>query len=136
MESVHLKFTEDALRAIAREAMLKIGRSGTAHYKNIMLEIMRDMPSQPNIKEVVISEDAVERNEPPIVVYTKAGESARGDESMLPATTKKMTKNKVGVRCVFSLPLRDIGVSTHGGAAFVGRQRSIKALRRPRKSGA
>jgi ATP-dependent Clp protease ATP-binding subunit ClpX len=78
MESVHLKFTEDALRAIAREAMKrKSGARGLrAIMENIMLEIMYDMPSQPNIKEVVISEDVVERNEPPIVVYTKAAESA------------------------------------------------------------
>jgi ATP-dependent Clp protease ATP-binding subunit ClpX len=44
--------------------------------ENIMLDIMYDMPSQPNIKEVVISEDVVDKTEPPIVVYTKAAESA------------------------------------------------------------
>jgi len=78
MESVHLKFTEDALRAIAREAMKrKSGARGLrAIMENIMLDIMYDMPSQPNIKEVVISEDVVEKHEPPIVVYTTAAESA------------------------------------------------------------
>jgi ATP-dependent Clp protease ATP-binding subunit ClpX len=77
MESVHLKFTEEALRAIARDAMKrKSGARGLrAIMENIMLDIMYDMPSQPNIKEVVISEDVVERHEPPIVVYTKAAES-------------------------------------------------------------
>jgi ATP-dependent Clp protease ATP-binding subunit ClpX len=78
MESVHLKFTEEALRAIARDAMKrKSGARGLrAIMENIMLDIMYDMPSQPNIKEVVISEDVVEKHEPPIVVYTKAAESA------------------------------------------------------------
>ena len=78
MESVHLKFTEEALRAIARDAMRrKSGARGLrAIMENIMLDIMYDMPSQPNIKEVVISEDVVNKNEPPIVVYTKAAESA------------------------------------------------------------
>src|SRR3990170_2453761 len=78
MESVHLKFTEEALRSIAREAMKrKSGARGLrAIMENIMLDIMYDMPSQPNIKEVLISEDVVDRNEPPIVVYTKAAESA------------------------------------------------------------
>ena len=78
MESVHLKFTEEALRAISRDAMKrKSGARGLrAIMENIMLDIMYDMPSQPNIKEVVISEDVVERHEPPIVVYTKAAESA------------------------------------------------------------
>src|SRR2546425_2971844 len=78
METVHLKFTEEALRAIAREAMKrKSGARGLrAIMENIMLDIMYDMPSQPNIKEVVISDDVVDRNEAPIVVYTKAAESA------------------------------------------------------------
>jgi ATP-dependent Clp protease ATP-binding subunit ClpX len=78
MESVHLKFTEEALRAIALDAMKrKSGARGLrAIMENIMLDIMYDMPSQLNIKEVVISEDVVERHEPPIVVYTKAAESA------------------------------------------------------------
>ena len=78
MESVHLKFTEEAIRAIARDAMTrKSGARGLrAIMENIMLEIMYDMPSQPNIKEVIISEDVVNKNEPPIVVYTKAAESA------------------------------------------------------------
>src|SRR2546427_8442468 len=78
MESVHLKFTEEALRAIARDATKrKSGARGLrAIMENIMLEIMYDMPSQPNSKEVVISDDVVDRKEPPIVVYTKAAESA------------------------------------------------------------
>ena len=78
MESVHLKFTEEALKAIAREAMKrKSGARGLrAIMENIMLDIMYDMPSQPNIKEVVISDDVVNKSEPPIVVYTKAAESA------------------------------------------------------------
>jgi ATP-dependent Clp protease ATP-binding subunit ClpX len=78
MENVHLKFTEEALKSIAREAMKrKSGARGLrAIMENIMLEIMYDIPSQPNIKEVVISDDVVDRNEPPIVVYSKAAESA------------------------------------------------------------
>jgi ATP-dependent Clp protease ATP-binding subunit ClpX len=78
MESVHLKFTEEALRAIAREAMKrKSGARGLrAIMEIIMLDIMYDIPSQPNIKEVVISDDVVDRSEPPIVVYSKAAESA------------------------------------------------------------
>jgi ATP-dependent Clp protease ATP-binding subunit ClpX len=37
---------------------------------------MYEMPSQPNIKEVVITEEVMVRNEPPMVVYSKAAESA------------------------------------------------------------
>lgn len=78
MENVHLKFTEEALHTIAREAMKrKSGARGLrAIMENIMLEVMYEMPSQPNIKEVIISDEVVTRNEPPIVVYAKAAESA------------------------------------------------------------
>jgi ATP-dependent Clp protease ATP-binding subunit ClpX len=78
MENVHLKFTEEALRGIAHEAMKrKSGARGLrAIMENIMLEVMYEMPSQINIKEVIISEEVVTRNEPPIVVYSKAAESA------------------------------------------------------------
>ncbi len=78
MESVHLKFTEEALRAISKEAMKrKSGARGLrAIMENIMLDVMYEMPSQPNIKEVVISEEVVSRNEAPIMVYSKAAESA------------------------------------------------------------
>ena len=41
-----------------------------------MLDVMYEMPSQPNIKEVVITEEVMTRNEPPMVVYSKAAESA------------------------------------------------------------
>jgi ATP-dependent Clp protease ATP-binding subunit ClpX len=78
MESVHLKFTEEAMRAIAREAMKrKSGARGLrAIMENIMLDVMYEIPSQPNIKEVIISEEVVTRGEAPIIVYSKAAESA------------------------------------------------------------
>ena len=78
MEGVHLKFTEDALWAIAREAMRrKSGARGLrAIIENTMLELMYEMPTQTNIKEVIISAEVVTRNEPPVVVYGKTAESA------------------------------------------------------------
>jgi ATP-dependent Clp protease ATP-binding subunit ClpX len=74
MESVRLKFTEGALRAIAREAFRrKSGARGLrAIMEEIMLDVMYDIPSQAEIEEVVISEEVVERKESPIVVYTSA----------------------------------------------------------------
>lgn len=74
LESVHLRFTEGALTAIAREALArKTGARGLrAIMENIMLDIMYDIPSQPNIKEVLISEEVVARNAQPIVMYQKA----------------------------------------------------------------
>ena len=74
MENVHLRFTEGALGAIAREALKrKSGARGLrAIMENIMLDVMYDIPSQPNIKEVLISEEVVSRKVQPIVLYQKA----------------------------------------------------------------
>ncbi len=78
MEGVHLKFTDEAMWAIAAEAMKrKSGARGLrAIMENTMLDLMYEMPSQPNIKEVIISDEVVARKGPPLVVYTKAAESA------------------------------------------------------------
>ena len=78
MENVHLRFTEGALAAISNEALKR--RSGArglrAILENIMLDVMFEIPSQPTIKEVVISEDVVRNREQPLVVYQKAQETA------------------------------------------------------------
>jgi len=78
MENVHLKFTDGALTAIAREALKrKSGARGLrAIMENVMLDIMYDIPSQPNIKEVLISEEVITSHEQPIVLYQKAAETA------------------------------------------------------------
>jgi ATP-dependent Clp protease ATP-binding subunit ClpX len=78
MENVHLRFTEGALGAISSEALKR--RSGArglrAILENIMLDVMFEIPSQPTIKEVVISEEVVRNREHPLVVYQKAQETA------------------------------------------------------------
>jgi len=78
MEGVHLKFTDGALVAIAREALRrKSGARGLrAILENTMLDVMYEIPSQINIKEVLISEEVVTRHEQPIVLYQKTAETA------------------------------------------------------------
>ncbi len=78
MENVRLNFTEGALRAISREAMArKSGARGLrAIMEAIMLDVMYEVPSRPEIEEVVISEEVVEHKEKPIIVY--AGASRTG----------------------------------------------------------
>lgn len=77
-ENVKLKFTEEALKAVAREAIKrKSGARGLrAILEDAMLDIMYDVPSESNIKEVVINEDVVLKKSTPIVVYQEAAESA------------------------------------------------------------
>lgn len=78
MEGVKLKFTDGALRAIAREAIKRnTGARGLrAIMENVMLDLMYEIPSQKNIKECIISEETVVNNEPPIVLYEESEKSA------------------------------------------------------------
>jgi ATP-dependent Clp protease ATP-binding subunit ClpX len=77
MENVRLKFTEGSLGAIAREALVrKSGARGLrAIMEEIMLDVMYDVPSHPEIEEVVISKEVVENREQPIVVYASASKA-------------------------------------------------------------
>src|SRR6266508_4481306 len=78
MDGVTLKFTEGALRAVARAAMKnKAGARGLrAILESAMLDIMYDVPSRRNVREIVISEDVIDKHEPPLVVMQKEAESA------------------------------------------------------------
>ncbi len=71
MENVKLKFTEGSLALIAREALLrKAGARGLrAILEDIMLDVMYDAPSQKQIKEVVITEDAISGKHAPIRIF-------------------------------------------------------------------
>jgi len=78
MDGVSLKFTDGSLRSIARAALKnKAGARGLrAILENAMLDIMYDVPSKRNVREIVISEDVIDKNEPPLVVLQKEAESA------------------------------------------------------------
>ncbi len=71
LEDVRLKFTEEALRAVARMALdRKLGARGLrAILEEIMLDLMFEIPSQDDIKEVLISEETITRGDQPLVVY-------------------------------------------------------------------
>jgi ATP-dependent Clp protease ATP-binding subunit ClpX len=77
-ENVKLRFTEGALMAIAKEAIKrKSGARGLrAILENIMLDVMYEIPSQPNVSECIISEEVVLRRESPILLYVKGAEVA------------------------------------------------------------
>jgi ATP-dependent Clp protease ATP-binding subunit ClpX len=68
---VKLKFTEAALVGIARKAyQQKTGARGLrAILESIMLNIMYDIPSQPDVKEVMITEDVIQGKGEPIKVF-------------------------------------------------------------------
>lgn len=70
MEGVDLSFTNDALAAVAKKALAKgTGARGLrAILEECMLEVMFDIPSNPSIKEIVITPEVVNEKQPPVIV--------------------------------------------------------------------
>ena len=72
-EDIKLKFTDNAIKAIAEKAIeRKTGARGLrAVMEETMLDIMFELPSQKEIEEVVINEEVVVKGEKPMMVYAK-----------------------------------------------------------------
>jgi ATP-dependent Clp protease ATP-binding subunit ClpX len=74
-EGAGLRFTDDALEAVARLAIeRKIGARGLRMIvEELMLDMMFALPSQTGVKEVVVTKDVVLKKATPLVVMEKAG---------------------------------------------------------------
>ncbi|MDH3947080.1 MAG: AAA family ATPase, partial [Chromatiales bacterium] len=73
MEDVALQFTDDALKAIARKAVMrKTGARGLRSImESILLEPMFDLPGLEGVEEIVINRDVVEEGRgQPLYIYT------------------------------------------------------------------
>jgi len=72
-EGVKLIFKEEALLEIAKKAIIKnTGARGLrAILESLLLKTMFDLPSQENVKEVIIDRSVVLGEKEPIVVYSK-----------------------------------------------------------------
>ncbi len=70
LDGVTLEFKEDALIAVAREAMRrKTGARGLrAILEDVMLNVMYDIPSRTDITKCVITKEVIEKKEEPILV--------------------------------------------------------------------
>lgn len=68
-ENVKLEFTESALKAIAKKAK----ESGTGAralrmiVENLLRDLMFEVPSDPSIKEIIIEEQTITKNQPPLI---------------------------------------------------------------------
>jgi ATP-dependent Clp protease ATP-binding subunit ClpX len=73
MDGVKLSFTDKALKAVASQALKRnAGARGLrAILENAMLDIMYEVPSQRGVKEVLVNEEVILKNEKPLVVYEK-----------------------------------------------------------------
>ncbi len=74
-EGASLRFTDDALEAVAQQAIeRKIGARGLRMIlEELMLEMMFNLPSQSGVKEVVVTRDVVLKKSSPLVVMEKVG---------------------------------------------------------------
>jgi ATP-dependent Clp protease ATP-binding subunit ClpX len=77
LSGVALRFTDGAVHEIAKLAMKrKTGARGLrAILEESMLETMFDVPSKEDIKEVIVSENAILHGEPPMIVYENTVQS-------------------------------------------------------------
>jgi ATP-dependent Clp protease ATP-binding subunit ClpX len=73
-ENVRLKFSEDAMRAIARQAMArKVGARGLRMIlEELMLELMYSLPSQKKVKEFEVTREMVEKRDVSLATIEKA----------------------------------------------------------------
>ena len=71
MENVKLTFTDDALTAIAKQAMKR--NTGARGLRSIMegtlLDLMYDLPTLKDVKEIIINQKVIEKKETPVFVY-------------------------------------------------------------------
>jgi ATP-dependent Clp protease ATP-binding subunit ClpX len=74
-EGVELRFTEDALTAVAEEAIVrKVGARGLKIIlEELMLDVMYQVPSRSDITEIVITPEVVARHVAPLASMRKAG---------------------------------------------------------------
>jgi ATP-dependent Clp protease ATP-binding subunit ClpX len=74
-EGVELRFTDDALTAIAEEAISrKVGARGLKIIlEELMLDIMYEVPSRSDVTEIVVTREVVERRVAPLASMRKAG---------------------------------------------------------------
>ena len=92
IDNVELEFTEDALKAIADEAIArKTGARGLrAIVEDIMIDIMFDIPSDENISKVIITEATIKSKQLPELVRL-------GENEVRPVLKSKKTKKRKGM---------------------------------------
>ena len=74
-ENVRLKFSDDALRAVSRQAMArKVGARGLRMIlEELMLDLMYHLPSQKKVKEFEVTRAMVEKRNVSLTMMEKAG---------------------------------------------------------------
>ncbi len=78
LDNVELKFTEEALKAIAAKAIeKKAGARGLRSIlEEVMLDVMYEIPSSKGVTKCIINEDNILKKEKPALIYENNAESA------------------------------------------------------------
>ncbi|GHU04600.1 ATP-dependent Clp protease ATP-binding subunit ClpX [Alphaproteobacteria bacterium] len=78
MEDVHLAFTDDALRSIAKKAIArKTGARGLRSImESILLDTMFELPGLDSVSEVVVNADVVDGGAQPLYIHAERREDA------------------------------------------------------------
>ena len=78
LEKVRLKFTDEALVAIAKAALKRgTGARGLrAILEEVMLDVMYDLPALEGLKECIVTKEVIASRDRPIMIYEKQAESA------------------------------------------------------------
>jgi ATP-dependent Clp protease ATP-binding subunit ClpX len=84
MDKVELVFTPEALDVAAQMALEReTGARGLrAIIEGALLDVMYDIPSMPEIKQVVVDEDAIARTAKPQLFNANGGEILASDETL------------------------------------------------------
>jgi len=83
MEDIHLTFAEDALINISKKAIeRKTGARGLRSImEGILLETMFDLPAMEGVEEVVISNEVIDGNARPLLIYADRPEEAESSSA-------------------------------------------------------
>jgi len=78
MEGVELDIRPAALKAVARKALArKTGARGLRSIlEHALIDTMFELPQLPNVAKVVVDENTIKDNQPPLVVYCEAAKKA------------------------------------------------------------
>ncbi|MBO4369134.1 MAG: ATP-dependent Clp protease ATP-binding subunit ClpX [Desulfovibrio sp.] len=91
LDNVALRFSNEALRAIAHKAIER--KTGARGLRNVMekkmLNIMFKLPSVPNVTECLIDQDVIEKDKEPVLLFSDGDGRDDGDRSSPDKGTKK-----------------------------------------------
>ena len=127
-ENVKLKFSDDALEAVALDAIKRnVGARGLRIIlEELMLDLMYQLPQQKDQRELTITKEMVEKKEIQLP-FEKAG--IQGMSQMNPIDNLMSTKEKYEQTKLPMVPIRDVVIFPFMMVPFViGRESSVQAL--------